>query len=322
MITDAIKNLPEQFKYEPEIKNSDKLDTHDSYVIGGMGGSGLVAGIIRTLKPELDVAVHHEYGLPKFLGKDAGERLFIAISYSGNTEETIDFLESAIKAKYPVAAISTGGKLMQIAEKNDVPFIQLPDTGIQPRMSLGFMTRAVLKLVGEDALYNESAKLANILDPASLEEAGKALAKALADSVPVIYSSRKNLAIAYNWKIKFNETGKIPAFYNTLPELNHNEMTGFDVNKKTRKLSENMRVVILRDTDDHPRIKERMEVLESLYKGRGLTVITVELEGSNRMEKLFSALALADWAAFYTAEYYGNESEEVPMIEEFKKLIA
>ncbi|OGY60576.1 MAG: hypothetical protein A3I33_01645, partial [Candidatus Colwellbacteria bacterium RIFCSPLOWO2_02_FULL_45_11] len=235
MLIETIKNFPQQFKYEPEIVNGEKIGEFESAVIGGMGGSGLVAGILRALKPELDIVTHHEYGLPTFLRQDEDKRLYVAISYSGNTEETLDFFDEAIKRNLKVAAISIGGKLLEIAEKEKIPYIKLPDTGIQPRMSLGFMIRAVLKLLGEEELFNEVRKLVESLN-SDLGKEGKVLAEKLTGKVPVIYSSRRNQTLAYNWKIKFNETGKIPAFYNTLPELNHNEMTGFDVVEGTRKL--------------------------------------------------------------------------------------
>ncbi|MBI2506739.1 MAG: hypothetical protein HYW00_01200, partial [Candidatus Colwellbacteria bacterium] len=228
MLEDSIKSFPKQFAFEPEIKNAEKIRQFESLVIGGMGGSGLIAGILRALKPELDIAAHHDYGLPAYL-KDADKRLFIAISYSGNTEETISFFNETIAKNLNIAVIAVGGKLLQLAQEKGIPFVQLPDTGIQPRMSIGFMLRAVLKLTGESRLYKESGKLANTLKPGEWETKGKELADTIFKHIPIIYSSRRNIALAYNWKIKFNETGKAPAFYNTFPELNHNEMTGFDV---------------------------------------------------------------------------------------------
>ena len=244
MFTEAIRDFPKQFEYEPEIVNGDKLGKFESAVVGGMGGSGLVAGIVRALKPKLVLETHHEYGLPQYLsGK---KHLFIAISYSGNTEETLDFFEKALEKKLNAAAVSTGGKLIELAEKGGVPYIKLPETGIQPRMALGFMLRAVLKLLGEDELFKNVGELADKLNSDKWEKEGKELADALSGDVPLVYASRRNQALVYNWKIKFNETGKIPAFYNTFPELNHNEMTGFDVSDSTEDLSKKFHTIITR----------------------------------------------------------------------------
>ena len=126
---------------------------------------------------------------------------------------------------------------------------------------------------------------------------------------------------AYNWKIKFNESAKIPSFLNVFPELNHNEMTGFDVIGATKELSGKLVILLLKDANDHPRIQKRMEVLLRLYKERGIQVEVKEFVGENLQERIFSSLVLADWTAWYTAKEYGTEPEEVPMIEEFKKRI-
>lgn len=318
MMKNAIRDFPKQFDYEPEVVNGEKLGAFDALVVGGMGGSGLVAGILRMIKPGLDVAAHHEYGLPPFI-KDTKRRLFLAVSYSGNTEETVDFFEAAVKEGYSVAAVGTGGRLLEVAKEGGLPHIELPETGIQPRMSLGFMLRAVLKLVGENALFEEAGALSATLKPGELEAESRKLAETLRGKVPVIYASRKNQPLAYNWKIKFNETGKIPAFYNTFPELNHNEMTGFDVNDATKELSERMHFIFLRDNADHPHVGKRMEVTGEAYAKRGLPVTALILEGTSTMEKIFRSLLLADWTAYCIAEAYGNEPEAVPMIEEFKK---
>ena len=147
------------------------------------------------------------------------------------------------------------------------------------------------------------------------------LAATLVGKVPVIYASHRNAAIAYNWKIKMNETGKIPAFMNVIPELNHNEMTGFDVHKSTEKLINNFYTLILRDEEDDPRIHKRMEILERLYNKRDIPTEIIAIEGTGRFEKIFSSLYLADWVAYYTAQEYGSDPDNVPMVEEFKKLM-
>lgn len=331
---EAILNFAKQFKYRPKIENG-PVKKFKKYILAGMGGSHLAADIIKSLRPELDIMVHSDYGLPGGLdlsrptatlprlgeGKGRGRALIIASSYSGNTEEAIDAYEQARAKGLSLVAIATGGKLLELARQHQVPYIQMPDTGIQPRSALGYSMLAMLKAMKLNNLLKETKGLAKILDPKSLEEEGKVLAQKLRDHVPVIYTSHSNVSIAYNWKIKFNETGKIPAFYNVLPELNHNEMTGFDVKDSSRVLSEKFYFIFLRDDADHPKILRRMEVLQKLYQARGLPVEVIEMKGHSPLEKIFSSLLLADWAAYYTAETYGLESEQVPMVEEFKKLI-
>lgn len=323
MMRDAIKNFSKQFAFGPVVENAEKLKQYEGFIMAGMGGSHLVADLLRVWKPELDVTVHSDYGFPTDLKPEWLERmLFIASSYSGNTEETLDAYEEAGKKGMARAAIAVGGKLLARAKEDGVPFVQIPDTGIQPRLALGFSLKAFFKILGEENTLVELTALAQTFQPTEYESPGKELAERLKGFVPVIYASRRNSAIAYNWKIKFNETGKIPAFMNVFPELNHNEMTGFDVAPSTAGLSRHFYFIFLKDPADDERIVRRMTTTAQLYSDRGLPVEVVEISGVSIFEKIFSSLLLADWAAYYTAEGYGVESEEVPMVEEFKKLIA
>jgi len=179
-----------------------------------------------------------------------------------------------------------------------------------------------LKIMRKENEFAEARALAAVLKPAEQEEAGKSLAERIRGKVPIIYASRKNRGLSYNWKIKFNETGKTPAFANVLPELNHNEMTGFDVVDSTRALSSAFHFIFLRDSADSEKIQKRMDVLGKLYRDRGLLVEDVIIEGDTPYLKIFSSLVLADWTALYTGESYGVETEQVPMVEEFKKAIS
>ncbi|GIW66504.1 MAG: bifunctional phosphoglucose/phosphomannose isomerase [Candidatus Parcubacteria bacterium] len=321
-IYEAIKNFNQQFAYEPKIENEDKLkDKFSKFVIAGMGGSNLVAELLKIRDSYLDIIVHRNYGLPKIKVQELKERLLIANSYSGNTEETIDFLLQAISKNLPVAVVSTGGKLIELAKEHSLPYIQMPNLGIQPRSALGFNIKAIVKLIGNNDWLKELEELKTLLKPSEFEEEGENLAKEIKGFVPIIYSSSENIGIAYNWKIKFNETGKIPAFYNVFPELNHNEMTGFDVKEGNKELIEKFCFIFLKDKNDHPRIQKRMEVLEKLYRERGLKVKVLNLDGVSIFHKIFNSLVLADWTAYYTGFEYALEPEQVPMVEEFKKLI-
>ena len=321
-IKEAIKNFNKQFEYELKIENGGELRHFDKFIVVGMGGSHLAAGLLKVWDQYFDVVIHKDYGLPALSDKELKERLVVLSSYSGNTEEVIDAFNEAIEKNLACAVISIGGRLIELAKKYSRPYIKMPDTGIQPRLALGFSFRALLKLMGQDEAFHEAGELAKSLKPADFEKAGRALAKQLKGFTPVIYSSSRNLPIARNWKIEFNETGRIPAFYNAFPELNHNEMAGFDVRPKTKQLSARFCFVLLQDESDHPRIKKRMAALKQFYKNRNLVVESVKLNGKDGFYKIFSSLILADWAAYFTAKVYGVEAEQVPMVEKFKNRIA
>lgn len=320
---DAVKAFAEQFTYEPVVENADKLPEHKHYFLTGMGGSHLAADLLQALDPKVPIMTRRDYGLPKV--PDAWFQdgsLVIASSFSGNTEESVAAYDEAREKGYAVAAIATGGKLIEKAKADGVPYVQLPNIGIQPRSGLGFSFVGLMKLMGREDLLAEAHKLADALKPEELESHGQKIAESLKGKVPLIYTSAANETVAWNWKIKLNETGKVPAFYNVLPELNHNEMTGFDVSDQARGLVDPFYVIILKDSDDHPKILKRMETVEKLYKDRNIPTDVYDMMGESRMEKIFTSLLIADWTAIKLAEIYGHESEQVPMVEEFKKMIA
>ena len=323
---EAFLNFPQQLIWEPKLENKDRLPRGaNRFVVAGMGGSHLAADLLRMLDPSLRLTVHKDYGLPPLSTDELAESFVICSSYSGNTEETLDVYNAAAKLRISRGVAAVGGRLLEIAKRDAVPYVQLPDTGIQPRSALGFSVKALLKLMGKDEILRELVgfgRSLQVLRVEELEDRGRELAERLKGYIPIIYASERNYPIAYNWKIKFNETGKIPAFCNAFPELNHNEMTGFDINDTTKNLSERFIFILLEDSnDDHPRIQKRMEVLAKLLKSRNFKIEIQELEGVNIFHKIFSSLLVADWASFYLAQAYGVDPEQVPMVEQFKKLI-
>lgn len=321
MMRDVILHFHEQFLFQPKVINQTALKKKKRFLVLGMGGSHLAADIAQAYDLSLPLFVHSDYGLPAFSNSEWKDSLIIASSYSGNTEEVIDGVHQALKKKYSVAILTIGGALLAMAKRHHLPYVQMPDTGIQPRSALGFNMMGLFALMRHGRGLKEGRALASHLHPERLMTSGATLARKLVDRVPVIYASAANRAIAYNWKIKLNETGKIPAFYNVFPEVNHNEMTGFDVQPSSRHLSKEFIFLFLTDEADHPKTEKRMAVMKRLYEKRGLATLEVALVRKTRLDRIFSSLILADWAAIALADAYGLESEQVPMVEEFKKLI-
>jgi len=318
---ESILNFAKQFSYKPEIINKDKISNeYENFILGGMGGSHLAAGILRAHNPGLNLYIHRDYGIPEYDDSFNKKSLFIASSYSGNTEEVLDFADEAYTKGYEVLVISTGGKLIDFAKENNLAYIQIPDTGIQPRLALGYSTIALASVVSK-GLVLELQSLENKIIPEKIEKDGMELAEILQGKTPIIFTSTKNRSIAYNWKIKMNETGKVPSFYNVFPELNHNEMQGYDFIEQNKKLSENFHFIFIASSDEHPRIMKRMEVLESQLQDKGFSVNNLFLSGESRFEKIFNSLLLADWTALGLSEKYNTEPEQVPLIEDFKKRI-
>lgn len=318
-IIEAIQKFPKQFEYEPVIENDGSFEPqkYSRYIFAGMGGSALAPDLLRVWNPNLDIIVHRDYGLPSLPDEVLKNCLIVVNSYSGNTEEALSAFNMALEKKLPVAAITVGGKLLKLAQENSTPYIQMPDMGMQPRMALGLNFRALLKIMAKDSVLKETDLLAEELISEDLEVAGKDLAEKIGDATPLIYSSRRNGPIAYAWKVIFNETAKIPAFSNVLPELNHNEMAGF----LSHELPANFQFIFLKDASDEPKILKRMEITEKLLKNKELPVQVINLEGQNIFLKIFSSLILAHWTAYHLSQLSGADPDGVPMVEKFKELI-
>lgn len=316
----AIRSFRQQLLFSAQIKNRAQLPHTKNFIVCGMGGSHLAADLIQDYDPTLNLIIHHDYGLPPVL--QPKKYLTIISSYSGHTVEAIDAFKKAIRKRWPLACVTTGGQLLTLAKAYQVPHIKIPDTGIEPRSALGFSLVSLLKIMGQENTLRELRRAARLLNINRAEADGKILAKKLPGYIPVIYSSQRNAGLAYNWKIRFNETAKIPAFCNTFPELNHNEMVGFDREKSTKKLSDHFYFLLLTDREDFPPVTIRMKVLKGLYEQKNLPVLSWPLSGKSRWHKICQALSVADWAAYYTAIKYRLEAQETVIIDRFKKIIA
>jgi glucose/mannose-6-phosphate isomerase len=318
---ETIVKTASQFAFEPRIINEENLKKTAGYVVVGMGGSHLAIELIKRWQPELEVISHQNYGLPKLAQAELKKRLIIFSSYSGNTEEVIDSYLKAGEMGLNRAVITVGGKLLELAKKDEVAYIEMPNGNIQPRSALPLSLISFLQILGQKEMLAEVKKLQSDFHPENFEAEGKKLAETLHGRIPVIYTSAQNEILGYIWKINFNETGKIPAFNNVVPELNHNEMNGFGVEKTTTGLSRNFYFLFLSDQDDYDKIKKRMEVTAKLYADRNLPSETITLGESNPFLKVFNSLAMVEFAAYFTAKNYGLEAEQVPMVEEFKKML-
>ena len=321
MIQEAIQNFYIQFQYNPIIENGDTLGNFSKYILVGMGGSHLAGDLLKIWKPDLDIIIHSDYGLPELSDDDLHQRLIILNSYSGNTEEVLHAFQTAFQKKLPMLCISIGGKLLELAKNSSIPYIQIPNTNIQPRMAVGFSMKALIKIIGSEQGLRELTDVSQLLKSVEFESATKNFAEGIQNRIPLIYASRRNAPLAEYWKIALNEGAKIPAFWNVFPELNHNEIAGFDTKSKTDDLLKNFLVIILRDLNDDPKILKRMEIFQMILARRHIPVEVIDLKNELQFYKIFYSVLFVSSVAYFLAENYGVDPDSVPIIEEFKELI-
>lgn len=308
-------SFPCQFAKGLEKAGKIRVQKAKRVLFSGVGGSTLPADLLSIYLPNLNIAVHKDYGVPAWV--DSSTLVFIS-SYSGNTEETLSSLAPALKKGAKTIAVTNGGKLAERAEKQGVPIVLVPHA-VQPRCATGYFFSSFVGVLENSGMVKgkkcELLRLGAWLAEKNpgLEKAGKTLGKKLAHRIPVIYSSTAWWPVARTCKIKFNENAKTPAFWNVFPELNHNEMVGFTNPRAPFSF------IFLEDPADNPRVKKRMAIMKGLMEKKGLPVHLVKMQGKTVLEKMFSTTLVGDWASYYMALETGVDPAPVEMVEEFKK---
>lgn len=305
---------------------------HGAYtnvIVTGMGGSALAANLARDW---LDLPVPFEvvkgYKLPAYIGAST---LVIASSYSGNTEETLSAMEQAVQAGAEVAIIASGGKLLEAAQGANRPFVQLP-ADFQPRMGVLANLNALLNLLvvhglAEQSVVDELKGNAEWLQAQtgqwlqsveSSQNPAKQLAWACAGKSPVIYAGSQFRGVAYKWKISFNENAKNVAWWNELPEFNHNEFIGWSSHPVEKPYA----VIDLRSSFDHPQVQKRFEISDRLLSGQRPKSTEIELQGDTVLKQMLWGSVLADFVSIYLAILNGVDPTKVDLIEKLKGELA
>ncbi len=322
---EACRDLPEQGGL-PEIGAISHI------MVTGLGGSAIGGDMLRVYaagRCSIPVVVNRDYVLPEFVGADT---LVFAVSYSGNTEETLSAYGEARKKGAPVIAVTTGGKLEEAARRDGVTVIKIP-SGIAPRAATGFLflpTLRVLQKLGVlpdkgDELSEMIALLKDLrkkLEPETPteENPAKQIARKLHRKLPVIWGAAGTTeVVAQRWKGQINENAKAPAYWNMLPELNHNEIVGFQF---PIEILNQVHVIILRDAHDHSRVHKRIEITKDLIKDVANGYTEVRASGSGALARLYSLIYTGDYASVYLAALYGVDPGPVAVIDHLKKELA
>jgi glucose/mannose-6-phosphate isomerase len=319
----------EQLRHRFELTGKTEFGNVYNIVYGAMGGSALAAQLLKTwpVLPE-PFEIVRDYDIPAYVDSDT---LFIAASYSGNTEETLSALEQAEAKGAQIAIIAGGGKLQEIAESRGYAFVQLPKAA-QPRYAVLYNFQALLTILEracilrEETVRPELEKAIAFIDESVkawlptipvADNPAKQLAQELLGKSVVVYSGPKLYPAAYKWKISVNENAKQVAWVNQIPEFSHNEFIGWSKQPTDKPYA----VIDLRSTLEHERVQKRFEVTARLLSGMRPEPHVVQARGETLLEQLLWTLAYGDFVSMYLALLNGLNPAPVDLVEKFKKAL-
>jgi glucose/mannose-6-phosphate isomerase len=295
-------------------------------VLGGMGGSGWPALYMKNwsgLKVPFEIV--NDYNLPEYVGPNT---LFIASSYSGNTEETLAALSEAEKRGAQIVVTTAGGQLMELAKQANHPLFEIP-SGIQPRMSSFYFLSAMAHLfeqlnlsrpviveeLNATALWLKDQKESWRPDVATKDNLAKQIATEIAGKTVIVYSGPKLFPAANKWKICCNENAKNLAWSNQYPEFNHNEFIGWSSHPVDKPYG----VIEIRSNLEHERTQKRFAVTEKLLSGKRPAPIVVTPAGENHIQQLLWTSMLGDFITIYLALLNNQNPTPVDLVEKFKQ---
>ncbi len=302
---EEIASLRDQISFDGTI---DIPEDFDNVVIAGMGGSGIAGRIFQEWFTKKPVVLVNSYDIPEFVSK---RTLFIAISYSGNTEETIHATLEAAKKGAKIRGISSGGKLAEIIDNTLI----IPRS-FQPRSAVGFLTVPLLRSFG---LVNEEeiAVTKNLLgeeDQHTQEYQQIANDIFSQNKIPVIFGIPGLSSVAYRWKTQFNENAKVLAYSSSFPELNHNDTMALE---NTYRKGE-FYFMVLRTKAVRKEISARIGITSKLCK---IDMKGIEGEGNSLFSNIFTLIHKGDYISYFLAKMRGVDPKDVTIIESLKKEI-
>lgn len=320
----VIKDFPAQFPKAKEFVGDAKIEgDFDRVIVCGLGGSAMPYDLLKAYLAytgsHLQLDITRTYTLPS---NASNKDLIFVSSYSGNTEEVISCLEEAHEKGLTIVGFSRAGKIEEKAAEYGFTYVQYPEEGptFQPRNAIGYSFSAMAFFLMNSGLIPENkdeiVALSEFLSSVELEEEAKQLAQDIGDLTPVVYTADEyQNTVARIVKIKFNENAKTPAFFNSFPELNHNEMVGFTLN------TEKFHQIYFMDADACPRVNKRMEIMKGLIEEKGGKVTVVQMKGETFLQKMFAGIIFGDYLTYYKALLNGIDPTPVDMVEDFKKML-
>ncbi len=320
-----IEEFTKQLKEALDIANAAKLtkkETIQNIVITGLGGSGIGGIILSELiqgECHVPIIVNKDYFLPEFTNAHS---LVIVSSYSGNTEETLSAMQQAISKKAQIICVTSGGKIKELAAKNNYDTIIIPG-GHPPRSCIGYSLVQLFKImqfngfVKTDLLAQVKESI-TLLDTEreAIKKESKKVASTLLKKIPVIYSLGSCEGAAVRFRQQINENSKMLCWHHTFPEMNHNELVGW-----TEK-NDNLAVVTFHTSFDYERTVKRYEICKPLFLKYSASVTDVFAKGKSKLEQYLYLIHIGDWISVDIADLKNIDAVEVNVITNLKNELA
>ena len=300
--------------------------TGKSICLCGMGGSAISGDILSDCvirESECHMSVVRGIELPGWVDK---ETLLVAVSYSGNTQEVLTVIDTALRKGLNIVAVTSGGRLMEVCERENIPYIKVPK-GYQPRAALGYLlgsTACVLERAGIIPIASNMARLVEPLkkfqetfvpDVPTEENLAKRTAFDLEGTVPVIYAASEMRSAALRWHTQINENSKMMAFTGEVPECNHNHIVGWMEGTKETCC----RPVFLRSRTDNPLTGEAMSVTIDFLNEGWKSPVVLDFAEETRIHNLIEAIMVGDFVSYYLAMLNGVDPLPVESIQDLKR---
>ena len=300
-------------------------DQTGGLVICGMGGSAIGGDLAKAAlgdRATRQITIVRGYALESWTPP---ESLVLCASYSGETEETLACFEAAGAAGAERVVLTTGGTLAELARAEGVPVVGVP-AGMQPRAAVIYMTIGVLECAAlcgvAPGLHAEVDTATGLLErlveewgPAAPDDSlAKSVARQLDGTVPVIHGASATIAPARRWSTQINENADSPAFWNELPEANHNQICAWERAREVAPLAG----VFLCDPDQHPRVQRHVQLAAGQLERVGAPAMTVDTRGESRLERVLSAVLLGDLVSVYMAALAGVDPTPTPALTRLK----
>lgn len=317
-----IELFPNQLREALRIGKSFKLNaskkSYNALLVSGLGGSGIGASIVQEFvadKLAIPFVVNKDYFIPKWTGP---KTLFIACSYSGNTEETLHAVELARKSKADIICVTSGGALEQFAQKYKYPCILIP-SGMPPRACLGYSMIQLLFILKAHGLIKggfekEIADAAHVIERkiVTIQKQAQKMADALFGKQIAVYTVAGLEGLAVRFCQQILENSKTLCWHNVIPEMTHNEIVGWRLDRQ------DIVAVFCHAQDTYERNLRRMNFLKKVVKQHEAQTLDIVVKGNTHWEKVFLFVHLTDWISVYLAEKYEHDPVEVKVIDRLK----